>query len=195
MATVAIQGELQSQINKAAGRCVLVLFGASGDLTKRKLVPALFNLAKEGLLPKNFAVLGIAFDELSLEQFRDQVTSFLQPGDEGSEVLESFKQRLCYHRGDFSDPLMYSALETRLGELDRQLDTEGNYLFYLATAPKFFGQIVHQLGESQLSRQENGRWRRVVIEKPFGHDLDSARALNREIKAVLAENQIYRIDH
>src|SRR5579864_2805504 len=195
MATAAIQDELHSPINKAAGRCVLVLFGASGDLTKRKLVPALFNLAKEGLLPKNFAILGIAFDELSLEQFRDQVTSFLQPGDKGSEVLESFKQRLSYHRGDFSDPSMYSAMETRLGELDRQFDTEGNYLFYLATAPKFFGQIVHQLGESQLSRQEIGRWRRVVIEKPFGHDLDSARALNREIKAVLGENQIYRIDH
>ena len=195
MATVAIQDELHSPISKAAGRCVLVLFGASGDLTKRKLVPALFNLAKEGLLPKNFAILGIAFDELSLDQFRDQVTSFLQPGDKGSEVLESFKQRLSYHRGDFSDPSMYSALEARLGELDRQFDTEGNYLFYLATAPKFFGQIVHQLGESQLSRQENGRWRRIVIEKPFGHDLDSARALNREIKAVLGENQIYRIDH
>ena len=195
MVTVAIQDELHSPISKAAGRCVLVLFGASGDLTKRKLVPALFNLAKEGLLPKNFAILGIAFDELSLDQFRDQVTSFLQPGDKGSEVLESFKRRLSYHRGDFSDPSMYSALEARLGELDRQFDTEGNYLFYLATAPKFFGQIVHQLGESQLSSQDNGRWRRIVIEKPFGHDLDSARALNREIKAVLGENQIYRIDH
>jgi len=123
MATVAIQDELHRPISKAAGRCVLVLFGASGDLTKRKLVPALFNLAKEGLLPKNFAILGIAFDELSLEQFRDQVTSFLQPGDKGSEVLESFKRRLSYHRGDFSDPSMYSALEARLGELDRQFDT------------------------------------------------------------------------
>jgi glucose-6-phosphate 1-dehydrogenase len=195
MATVAIQNEVHSPIDKAAGRCVLVLFGASGDLTKRKLVPALFNLAKAALLPKNFAILGVAFDDLSLEHFRDQVTSFIAPAHKNSETFESFKQRLFYHHGDFSDASMYAALETELGDLDRQFDTEGNYLFYLATAPKFFGQIVRQLGESQLSKQENGKWRRVVIEKPFGHDLDSARALNREIKAVLGENQIYRIDH
>ena len=195
MATVAIQNEVHSPIDKAAGRCVLVLFGASGDLTKRKLVPALFNLAKAALLPKNFAILGVAFDDLNLEHFRDQVTSFITLDEKNSEALETFKQRLFYHRGDFSDTSMYSALETQLGDLDRQFDTEGNYLFYLATAPKFFGQIVRQLGESRLSKQENGKWRRVVIEKPFGHDLDSARALNREIKAVLGENQIYRIDH
>jgi glucose-6-phosphate 1-dehydrogenase len=195
MATVAVQSEFESPVNHAAGRCVLVLFGASGDLTKRKLVPALFNLAKARLLPSNFAILGVAFDDLSLDRFRDQVTSFLPTDDRGSEVVQSFKQRLFYHRGDFSDPSMYSELENELGRMDRQFDTEGNYLFYLATAPKFFGQIVRQLGESRLAKQENGRWRRVVIEKPFGHDLDSARALNREIKAVLGENQIYRIDH
>jgi glucose-6-phosphate 1-dehydrogenase len=193
MASVAVQSELQAPINKAAGPCVLVLFGASGDLTKRKLVPALFNLAKAGLLPKNYAILGVAFDDLTTETFRDQVTSFLQPGD--AETLQSFKQRLFYYRGDFSDSPMYSALETKLGDLDRQFDTEANYLFYLATAPKFFGTIVQQLGQCQLSNQENGHWRRVVIEKPFGQDLESARSLNRQIKAVLGENQIYRIDH
>lgn len=195
MATVAIQNELHTPIDKAAGRCVLVLFGASGDLTKRKLVPALFNLAKAALLPQDFAILGVAFDDLGLEGFRDQVTSFIAPDDKNSVIMESFKQRLFYHRGNFSDASMYSALETELAGLDRQFDTEGNYLFYLATAPKFFGEIVRQLGESHLSKQEKGKWRRVVIEKPFGHDLDSARALNREIKAVLGENQIYRIDH
>src|SRR5215469_5233842 len=195
MATVGIQNEVQRPVDKAAGRCVLVLFGASGDLTKRKLVPALFNLAKAALLPKNFAILGVAFDDLSLEHFRDQVTSFIAPDDKNFETLETFKQRLFYHRGEFSDASMYAALEIELGDVDRQFDTEGNYLFYLATAPKFFGPIVRQLGESRLSKQGNGKWRRVVIEKPFGHDLDSARALNREIKAVLSENQVYRIDH
>lgn len=180
---------------KATARCLLVLFGASGDLTKRKLVPALFNLAKAKLLPDNFAVLGVAFDQLSLEQFRSQVTSLLDPSDQGSETLASFTQRLFYERGDFSDPSTYQALESRLADLDRQYNTEGNYLFYLATAPRYFGPIVMQLGQQQLSKQDNGRWRRVVIEKPFGHDLDSARTLNRHIRSVLAENQIYRIDH
>src|SRR5215471_15284280 len=123
MATVAIQNEVHSSVDKAAGRCVLVLFGASGDLTKRKLVPALFNLAKAALLPKDFAILGIAFDDLSLEHFRDQVTSFIAPGNKNSETLGTFKQRLFYHRGDFSDPSMYSALETELSGLDRQFDT------------------------------------------------------------------------
>jgi glucose-6-phosphate 1-dehydrogenase len=192
MAT-AVQSELEIPTNKAAGHCLLVLFGASGDLTKRKLVPALLNLAKVGLMPKNYAILGVAVDDLTLEQFRDRVTSFL-PSDNSPETLD-FKQRLFYHRGDFSDNSMYSALEAHLSDLDRQYDTEGNYLFYLATAPKFFGSIVQQLGQCRLSSEENGRWRRVVIEKPFGHDLDSARALNRQIKAVLGENQIYRIDH
>ncbi|HEX3740607.1 MAG TPA: glucose-6-phosphate dehydrogenase [Terriglobales bacterium] len=187
--------ELQSPLTKAAARCVLVLFGASGDLTKRKLVPALFNLAKAKLLPDNFAILGVAFDDLSLEQFRDQVTSFLHPGENGADALHSFRQRLYYQRANFGDAAMYPALENRLVELDLQYHTEGNYLFYLATSPKFFGQIVQQLGQSQLSKEENGRWRRVVIEKPFGHDLESAESLNRQIKSVLAENQIYRIDH
>ncbi|MBV9181680.1 MAG: glucose-6-phosphate dehydrogenase, partial [Acidobacteria bacterium] len=180
---------------KATTRCVLVLFGASGDLTKRKLVPALFNLAKANLLPSDFAVLGVAFDDLSLEQFRTQVTSFLDPADQALQILASFKQRLFYERGDFSDPVTYESLEKRLTDLDRQYNTERNYLFYLATAPKFFGPIVLQLGQRQLSRQDNGHWRRVVIEKPFGKDLDSARSLNRQIRSVLAENQIYRIDH
>src|SRR5579862_5832104 len=106
MATVASQSELQSAISKAAGRCILVLFGASGDLTKRKLVPALFNLAKAGLLSQNFGILGVAVDDLNDERFRDQVSSFLPVSDQCSEVLQSFKQRLYYFRGNFSDRAM-----------------------------------------------------------------------------------------
>ena len=183
------------QIGKAAGPCVMVLFGASGDLTKRKLVPALFNLAKAKLLPGNFAVVGVSFDDLSPEKFRDQVTGFLQPEDHGTEAWAWFTQRLYYQRGDFADPSTYATLAARLATVDREHSTEANYLFYLATAPKFFAQIVQQLGKAGLSTQDNGHWRRVVIEKPFGHDLDSAKTLNRDIKAVLTENQIYRIDH
>jgi glucose-6-phosphate 1-dehydrogenase len=196
VASAAIKsGSEQMFAGKVAGPCLLVLFGASGDLTKRKLVPALFNLAKAKLLPQNCAILGVSFDELSTEQFRDQVTSFLPPEDRSSDALQDFRSRLYYQRGDFGDSAMYGSLESRLRDLNQEYKTESNYLFYLATAPRFFGSIVQQLGLSQLSQQDNECWRRVVIEKPFGHDLESARALNREIKAVLAENQIYRIDH
>src|SRR5262249_53563535 len=100
-----------------------------------------------------------------------------------------------YQGAEFSNPETYTALAARLAELDRERNTAGNYMFYLATSPKFFGPIVQQLGTAGLSRQENSHWRRVIIEKPFGHDLESAKALNREIKSVLHENQIYRIDH
>src|ERR1700692_2882182 len=180
---------------RAAGPCVFVLFGAAGDLTKRKLVPALFNLGKAKLLPDNFAVIGVSVDDLSLEDFRRQVTSFLPVGTDSTEALEWFRTRLFYERGDFADPNTFTNLRERLAAIDAEHHTEGNYLFYLAPAPRFFSQIVKQLGEAALSRQENGRWRRVVIEKPFGHDLESAQALNRDIKNVLQENQIYRIDH
>lgn len=179
----------------AAGPCVMVLFGASGDLAKRKLVPALFNLAKVSLLPKHFVILGVAFDQLSEEQFRAQISSFLPVSDRGNDAWEWFQQRLRYQVGNFGDPTTFSNLGARLNALDREFNTEGNYLFYLATAPKFFGPVVEQLGACGLANQENGRWRRVIIEKPFGHDLESAMALNRQIKSVLAENQIYRIDH
>lgn len=173
----------------------MVLFGASGDLTKRKLVPALFNLVKASLLPKSFAILGVAVDQLGEEQFRSQVTSFLPSEDRGSEAWDWFQQRLYYQVGDFADPATYSTVAAKLGQIDEHYKTEGNYLFYLATSPKFFAPIVEKLGGAGLSVQENGRWRRVIIEKPFGTDYDSARSLNRQIKAVLAENQIYRIDH
>ncbi len=181
--------------SRAAGPCVFVLFGAAGDLTKRKLVPSLFNLVKTRLLPENFAVLGVSVDDLSEDAFRQQVSEFLPPDEMDGSRLQWLQQRLFYHRGDFGDAQMFAALRERLAAIDAERHTQGNYLFYLATAPKFFAQIVQQLGAAGLAKQEQGRWRRVVIEKPFGHDLDSAKALNRDVKAVLQENQIYRIDH
>jgi len=180
-------------MGKMAGPCVFVLFGAAGDLTKRKLVPALFNLVRAKLLPDIFAVMGVSVDELDNESFRKQVSEFLPTQDASS--LDWLRTRLFYARGDFADAGMFTRLRDRLAEIDAKQNTEGNYLFYLATAPKFFAPIVRQLGRVELSRQENGHWRRVVIEKPFGQDLDSAKTLNRDIKAVLQENQIYRIDH
>src|SRR5258708_5157845 len=194
-AAVASAGNEYKETGKAAGPCVMVLFGAAGGVTKRKVVRGLFNLVKAKLLPKDFAVVGVSVDDLSLEQFRNQITGFLHSEDRGTDAWEWFTQRLYYQRGDFADSEAYLTLGNRLSDLDRERQTQGNYLFYLATAPKFFAPIIQQLGTAGLSNQENGCWRRVVIEKPFGHDLDSARALNRDVKAVLAENQIYRIDH
>jgi glucose-6-phosphate 1-dehydrogenase len=183
------------QAGKAAGPCVFVLFGAAGDLTKRKLIPALFNLVRAKLLPDNFAVVGVSVDDLTVDAFRQQVSEFLPSSDDTAEHANWLRQRLFYERGDFGDATIFATLRERLAAVDAEFHTEGNYLFYLATAPKFFAPIVQQLGQADLSKQENGQWRRVVIEKPFGHDLDSAKALNRDIKSVLLENQIYRIDH
>ncbi|HEY3971693.1 MAG TPA: glucose-6-phosphate dehydrogenase [Candidatus Sulfotelmatobacter sp.] len=180
---------------KTAAPCVFVLFGAAGDLTKRKLVPALFNLVKAKLLPDNFAILGVSVDDLSVDAFRNQVGEFLPNGDGDAEHLKWLRERLSYERGDFGDPATFSKLHERLAAIDIERQTQANYLFYLATAPKFFASIVQQLGRAGLLKQENQFWRRVVIEKPFGQDLESAKALNRDIKSVLQENQIYRIDH
>jgi len=178
---------------KVAGPCIFVLFGAAGDLTKRKLIPALFNLVKAKLLPDTFAVMGVSVDDLDVETFRKQVSEFLPANDPAA--LQWLHSRLFYERGDFADANTFSKLRDRLAGIDADYHTEGNYLFYMATAPKFFASIVQQLGRAELSLQANGRWRRVVIEKPFGTDLESAKALNRDIKSVLQENQIYRIDH
>jgi len=191
----ATRGDLLQQPGKPAGPCAVVIFGASGDLTMRKLAPALFNLAKLDLLPQDFAIVGVAHDVLNDETLRAQLTRFLQPEDRGTPACEWFTQRISYLRGGFADLATYIALKERLASIDQEFHTGGNYLFYLATAPKFFSQIVEQLGASGLSHEDQGHWRRVVIEKPFGTDLESAKELNRQVKQVLAERQIYRIDH
>jgi glucose-6-phosphate 1-dehydrogenase len=192
---IAIPDAAGEYVGKAAGACVFVLFGAAGDLTKRKLAPALFNLVTAKLLPAGFAVMGVSVDDLSVEAFRDQLSEFLPRAENRANELAWFRQRLFYEQGDFQDPNTFLRLRERLAAVDADHGTQGNYLFYLATAPKFFAPIVQQLGRAGLARQEDARWRRVVIEKPFGHDLESAKALNREIKSALQEDQIYRIDH
>jgi glucose-6-phosphate 1-dehydrogenase len=183
------------QAGKPAGPCAMVVFGATGDLTMRKLVPALYNLEKARLLPREFAVVGVAIDDMGEEEFRTKVTRFLPAEDHGTDARERFVRSLHYMRGDFGDAATFSKLGDMLSTMDQQNATDQNYLFYMATAPKFFSEIVQQLGASGLSKQEDGHWRRVVIEKPFGNDLDSALALNYNIKGVLSEKQIYRIDH
>src|ERR1700689_3473766 len=177
--------------------CVMVIFGASGDLTKRKLIPALYNLAKDNLLSKEFALVGFARNELTSEQFRDEIgkeigefaTTTIDP-----DLWHWFSRRIYYLSGDFADPNAYQALSELLEQIDKEHGTRGNYFFYLATAPTFFGPIITQLGAAGLVKEERG-WRRVIIEKPFGRDYESAVSLNKEIRKVLDEKQIYRIDH
>jgi glucose-6-phosphate 1-dehydrogenase len=180
------------------GPCVMVIFGASGDLTKRKLLPALYYLAKGNLLPRHFAVVGTASTDMTSLAFRDkikgEIASFLEePLD--SEVWTRLEERLYYTQGSFEDAAAYDRLRDLLVELDARHETGGNYLFYLATPPDFFSPIVKRLGESGLAREEAGAFRRVIVEKPFGHDLESAQTLDREVRTVLRERQIFRIDH
>jgi glucose-6-phosphate 1-dehydrogenase len=178
--------------------CVMVIFGAAGDLTKRMLIPALYNLQRTTFLPEKFAIVGVEKTEFSDEHFREKLTGdiheFATAGLDDA-LWKSLVPRIFYEAGDFRDANLYKKLGEKLKSVDQQQGTPGNYLFYLATAPTFFGEIVRQLGSAGLTRQNGEQWRRVIIEKPFGRDLDSARALNKEIKTVLVEDQIYRIDH
>ncbi|SPE62786.1 Glucose-6-phosphate 1-dehydrogenase [Verrucomicrobia bacterium] len=181
-----------------ADPCIMVIFGATGDLTKRKLIPALCNLASSHLLTDQFAIIGLSYNDLSTENFRQQVSEEIKQfaiSPVPPEIWEWFLKRIYYVRGDFKDPACYQRLKEQLAEVEQTHRTQGNYFYYLAVAPAFFGEIVRQLGTAGLAQESAGHWRRVVIEKPFGRDLDSARALNAEIKQVLEEHQIYRIDH
>ncbi|MGD1211412.1 MAG: glucose-6-phosphate dehydrogenase [Candidatus Acidiferrales bacterium] len=176
----------------------MALFGAGGDLTKRKLIPAIYNLAKGKLLPEQFAIVGVSIEPFSTEQFRTQMTEDMKQYSEESVDMSSwdwFVKRLYYIRGDFEDPELYVKLRDTLAQVDQEQGTQGNYLFYLATSPAFFPVVVEQLGAASLTKQEGAKWRRVVIEKPFGHDLPSAVALNHAVGQVVEEKQIYRIDH
>ena len=195
MTTEARSPEPQGQ---PAGPCLMVIFGASGDLTRRKLIPALYNLARSHYLPENFAVVGFSFDAMDAGQFREAVSAAARELDEATIEPESwgrFVERLYYMQGDFGDASAFERLRHLIEEVGPRHNTQGNYLFYLATSPAFFSTVIDQLGRARLVDQEDGHWRRVVIEKPFGRDLESSVALNRQILKVLEEDQIYRIDH
>ncbi len=177
--------------------CAFVIFGAMGDLTRRKLLPALYNLRANGLLPAGFTILGVARRAVEDEGFRGFATTALRefatrPVEDA--LWSEFAPRIHYVRGDFDEPDTYESLGKALAHAAQRHGTSGNALFYLATPPSEFGTIVRGLGAAGLTREDAG-WRRIVIEKPFGHDLESAVALNRELTAIVRERQIYRIDH
>ena len=185
-------------VGKVADPCVMVIFGASGDLTRRKLIPALYNLAKAQLLPHEFAVIGIARSPMSSEDYRKKVTEDMKKfatGDVDPDLWEWFARRIFYLSGNFDDKATYGRIKEQLEKIDKELSTQGNYFYYLATTPDAFGPIVESLSETGLMQQDGTHWRRVIIEKPFGHDVESARALNKQLLKVADEKQIYRIDH
>nr|CAA9221629.1 Glucose-6-phosphate 1-dehydrogenase [uncultured Armatimonadetes bacterium] len=181
--------------------CAFVIFGASGDLTGRKLVPALYNLFCQDLLPPGFAVIGYAFTEMDDASFRERMRDLVKNSPEvlvfRPKLWDAFVPALHYITADFENPDGYASLTARLGELDREHDTGGNRLFYLATAPQFYGPIALNLGRHGVAgRESRGEgWTRIIVEKPFGRDLNSARRLNDTLHTVFAEEQIYRIDH
>ncbi|WP_442504287.1 glucose-6-phosphate dehydrogenase [Marinivivus vitaminiproducens] len=175
----------------------IVIFGATGDLTSRLLLPSLYNLAKAGQLPGGFAIIGNGRTDWDDDAFRKAGVEAMQSyakAPEGCDSCEWVARRMVYVRGELDDADTFRAIGRRLAEIEEAYGTEGNALFYLATAERFFGATVRGLGEAGLVDQSRGS-RRVIVEKPFGHDLESARALNRELLDVLDERQIFRIDH
>jgi glucose-6-phosphate 1-dehydrogenase len=182
---------------RAADPCCLIIFGASGDLTHRLLVPALYNLAAARLLPEAFALIGVARSPSSSEAFRADLAKSLPQFANRSidqNVLNQVLGCVGYVQGDPDDESTYANIDRELTRVERERATQGNRLFYLATPPAGFAPIGCHLGQSGLAR-ENGAWRRVIIEKPFGTDLASAHALNQKLLSVLKEHQIFRIDH
>ena len=185
---------------RPADPCALVIFGAAGDLTRRKLLPALHNLARNGLVTRDLAIVGVAMDPLTDETFRARLAEAareLGPAGVDAGVLAAQQARCFYVAGRFDDPAAYARLRDRLAEVHRGGPTGGNTLFYLATPPAFFATIAEQLGAAGLVRAPGtaGGWTRLIVEKPFGRDLASARELNRRLLAVFDEAQIHRIDH
>ncbi|HEX3472985.1 MAG TPA: glucose-6-phosphate dehydrogenase [Silvibacterium sp.] len=175
---------------------VVVIFGASGDLTKRKLLPALFHLEQQGLLPKEFAIVGVARRDLKSTFAADMKDGILKYGDgkEGDPAIDEFIEKVDYHAMNFDDDRGYTDLKALLDQIDRERGTKGNRLFYLAVAPEYFSDIINHLGAHNMAHPEKSHTR-VIIEKPFGHDLESARELNDEVNKVFDEEQIFRIDH
>jgi len=182
----------------AAPASTIVIFGAAGDLTKRKLIPALFNLASQGLLSSKVAMVGFDRVEMDSETYRQSLSQDIE-----SYVGDGFKQeawdanigKAYYMSGDFRDAESYQQLKSFLLQVDQEQGTPGNYLFYLATPPSFFGVIATELSKAGLTNEIADQWRRIIIEKPFGRDLQSAKELNSSLHQSFAEHQIYRIDH
>jgi glucose-6-phosphate 1-dehydrogenase len=183
-------------LEKVPASCGIIIFGASGDLTQRKLLPSLFSLAQENLLPKKFYIIGVARSPMSDAAFQAKVLESLGPMGTPA-ARQEFARHCGYLSGDYQDPRTYEALGQRLSGLDQVYETSGRRIFYLSTPPSLYGAIVHELGRSGFSESRSAEegWVRLIVEKPFGSDLKSAEELNKALHQVFREKQIYRIDH
>ena len=205
-APTTVRSDAKAGTPAVAPPCAMVIFGAGGDLTKRLVVPALYNLVTAKRLPDGFRLVGVDHGARTLEEWRKTLTDMMnefvasKDGEFQADHIDQaawkwLTDRMTYLQGDFTDPQAYSRLKEHLAGLDKTAGTAGNHLFYLAVADRFFGVVVAALGTAGMVTEQDGQWRRVVIEKPFGHDLPSAKALNAEILKTLQEHQIYRMDH
>ena len=188
-----------SDSHKKADPCVMIIFGATGDLTKRKLFPALYNLAKDDFLPHTFAIIGVGRQEMTTDEFRKEKVADLKtflPNKPDEKLLKWFEERTYYTGGDFDDDKkLFGDLKELLGEVCAKHQIPENFFFYLATPPTLFANVTQKVVKNGLGKEENGNWRRFIYEKPFGRDLESARTLNKSLLKLIKEQQIYRIDH
>jgi glucose-6-phosphate 1-dehydrogenase len=209
---VQVVGSPARRQPQLADPCAMVIFGAGGDLTKRLVIPALYNLSRTKVLPENFALIGADLAEGRDENWRDHLYDMLKSfvGNPPAEFAidridkpawQRLAARMSYVQGDLTKPELYQKIYNSLNQVEKTHGTRGNVIFYLAVADRFFGTVVEQLGRAKLAEEDkdkNGKprvWRRVVIEKPFGQSLASARRLNASIPPTLGEDQIFRIDH
>ena len=180
-----------------AGPTIIIIFGATGDLTWRKLTPALYNLYLDNWLPENFYVLGIGHNDLDDTKFRehllDGVNKFSRRGETNKNEWDGFSRFLNYYKGEFDDINVYQYIEKKIQELKSLWKSPVNRIFYMAVPPQYFNVITTNIGNSQIAR--DNKISRIVIEKPFGHDLESAQSLNKQLHNFFDECQIYRIDH
>jgi glucose-6-phosphate 1-dehydrogenase len=189
----------EDALRKVPDPCVVIIFGASGDLTHRKLMPSLFSLICEGLLPDQFSVVGVARSEMGDDSFREKVKkgveahARIKPSQ--CDKWAGFAQGIFYHQANYDDPQAYKSLGKLLAKIDKKVGGGCNCLFYLSTPPFLYPTIVNQLGQAGLANQTGENWRRIIIEKPFGHNLASATELNHQVHEVFDESQVYRIDH
>ncbi len=188
-----------NQMQRQADPCVMIIFGATGDLTKRKLFPALYNLAKQKFLPDNFAVIAVGRQEMETKDFWAKIGADLLEfigKDADKDLIKWFEEHTFYTGGDFDDDKqLFKDIKNLLDDVTKKFNIPPNFFFYLATPPQLFANVAEKIHKNGMAKEENGNWRRIIFEKPFGRDLDSAKKLNAQLAKILKERQIYRIDH
>ena len=186
------------RLPRIAGPCSIVIFGVTGDLSRKKLLPAIYDLANRGLLPPSFGLTGFARRDWTEDHFRDFVREHVQQHCRTPFRESTWKQLakgIRFVQGTFDDSAAFARLSDTVAELDRDRGTRGNHAFYMSVPPRAFPVVARQLADCGLARSSEGAWRRVIIEKPFGHDLASAKELDRVVSEVFDPSSVFRIDH